>query len=90
MKSKEGISKQKPLIKTIRFDQKGKMSVYLEDGRLVIVPLTFFPSIKKLSTSDRNDWHISNGQIIIFKNCDDVFHLEQILGTENQYSYSFN
>ena len=90
MKNKEGINNQKPIIKTIRFDQKGKMSVYLEDGRLVVVPLILFPSIKKLSTSERNDWHISNGQIIIFRNCDDVFHLEQILGTENQYSYSFN
>ena len=32
---------------------RGKMLVYLTDGRQVLVPLSFFPDIKKLSLADR-------------------------------------
>ena len=33
--------------------RRGKMTVYLTDGREVIVPLSFFPEIKKLSLKER-------------------------------------
>ncbi len=89
MKNKEGVIGIAPAIDKITFQHKGKMNIYLEDGRILIVPLALFPSIKKLSESQRKKWHISDGQIIIFADCDEVFHLEQFLGSEVDYKYSF-
>ena len=89
MKFKEGVIGVSPEIDKIRFEQKGKMSIYLEDGRTIVVPLNFFPSIKKLSEAQRRQYHISDGQIILFKDCDEVFHIEQFLGSEQDYRYSF-
>ena len=53
MKSKEGIIDLKPKIKRVTFEQAGKMSVWLEDGRKIITPLKFPPSIQKLSPAQR-------------------------------------
>ncbi len=88
-KIKEGIKGLSPVIDKIKFEHRGKMTVLLEDGRILIVPLSLFPSIKKLSEVQRKRWHISDGQIILFKDCAEVFHIEQFLGTENLYRYSF-
>ncbi|TSA51003.1 MAG: DUF2442 domain-containing protein [Sphingobacteriales bacterium] len=88
MRFKEGVIGLTPVIDKLKFDQKGKMSIYLEDGRILIVPLALFPSIKKLSEGERKKYHISDGQIILFKNCDEVFHIEQFLGSESTYRYS--
>jgi hypothetical protein len=89
MRKKEGIIGTAPAIDKISFELKGKMNIYLEDGRILIVPLSLFPSIKKLSESQRKKWHISDAQIILFADCDEVFHLEQFLGSEVDYRYSF-
>ena len=85
MKNREGIIGITPVIDKITFEIKGKMNIYLEDRRILIVPLSLFPSIKKLTESQRRKWHISDGQIIIFQDCDEVFHLEQFLGSEVNY-----
>ncbi|MCY7363036.1 MAG: DUF2442 domain-containing protein [Ignavibacteria bacterium] len=88
MRFKEGIIGLSPSIDKIKFDLKGKMSIYLEDRRILIIPLSLFPSIKKLNESQRKKYYISDGQIIIFKDCDEVFHIEQFLGSESVYRYS--
>ena len=41
---------------------RGKMAVYLTDGREVIVPLSFFPDIKHLSVKEREGWMILDDQ----------------------------
>ena len=79
----------RPVIDKIKFEYKGKMSIYLEDGRIVIVPLSLFPSIRKLNETQRKKYHIADGQIILFKDCNEVFHIEQFLGSEQKYRYSF-
>lgn len=89
IKFKEGIVGISPAIDKIKFEQRGKMSLYLEDGRIIIVPMAFFPGIKKLSEAERKLFHIADGQIILFKNSDEVFHIEQFLGSEQDYRYSF-
>ena len=66
MKSKEGIINLKPKIKKVTFGS-DKMNVWLEDGRNVIVPLKFFPSIQKLLPSQRKKHVISDGEVIILK-----------------------
>jgi len=88
MRFKEGAIGLTPVIDKLKFEQKGKISIYLEDGRILIVPLSLFPSIKKLNDSQRKKYHISDGQIILFKDCDEVFHIEQFLGSEQKYRYS--
>ena len=89
MKSKEGIINLKPKIKKVTFELTGKMNVWLEDGRNVIVPLKFFPSIQKLSPTQRKKHVIADGETIIFNDCDEVYHIEQILGRYDAYKYRF-
>lgn len=50
----EGFWNIEPKIKNIISPLRGKMQVHLEDGRSVIVPLSAFPSIKKVPTKKRN------------------------------------
>lgn len=73
-----------PEIKKVSFPMRGKMQVDLEDGRSIIVDVAKFPSIKKLSTADRKDWYrIDNG--FTFEKCNEVIHIEQILGNFQKY-----
>lgn len=44
----EGFENIEPKLKYLKFPN-SKIEVYLEDGRIIIVPLKYFPSIKKLS-----------------------------------------
>ena len=87
MKSKEGIIDISPEIKRITFDSPGKMAVLLQDGRLIIVPLSFFPSIKKMEVKKRIKHHIDDGKVIVFDDCNEVYHIEQILGRFDKYAY---
>ena len=62
------------------------MQVDLEDGRSIIVDVARFPSIKKLSMADRKDWYrMDNG--FTFEKCDEVIHIEQILGNYQKYAH---
>lgn len=72
----EGYRDITPRIKNITFPIRGKMSVQLEDGRAIIVPIAAFPSIKKVPVKDRNKWYtIGNG--FTWDNCPEVIHIEQ-------------
>lgn len=85
----DGLRKVKPLIKKISFPVKGKMNVLLADGRDVSVPLQYFPSIKKLTVTQREKWYVLDGEMFSFDDCSEIFHVEQILGKENLYKYNF-
>ena len=55
-------------IKKLDFGMKrGAMAVYLTDGRVVIVPVSMFPDIKRLSRSQREDYMIMDDHP--FKTC---------------------
>ena len=58
---------------------RGKMMVYLSDGRQVLVPLTFFPDIKNLSVSDRSEWIILDDQFFTFVKLSKVYSIEDIM-----------
>ena len=45
---------------------RGKMAAYLTDGREIIVPLSFFPDIKRLSLKEREEWMILDDQFFTF------------------------
>jgi len=55
------------------------MVVTLTDGRIIMVPVSAFPSIKKLSLQQRKKWYLF-GNGFSFDNCDRVFYIEQIIG----------
>ena len=58
---------------------RGKMMVYLNDGRQVLVPLSFFPDIKGLSVKDRSDWIILDEQFFTFSRLSKVFSIEDVM-----------
>ena len=84
----EGIVNIKPELKKIDFSQRGKISTYFEDGRIIIVPLKFFPSIKALKSEQRTKWYILGKEGFSFDDCDEVFHIEQVLGREMNYIHN--
>lgn len=86
----EGISNTSPVIDKIDFREKGNIRLYLKDGRIIVTPLKYFPSIKVLNSKDRKAYHIVDGQILLFDRYNEVFHIEQFLGKEQQYRYHFN
>ena len=58
---------------------RGKMMVYLTDGRQVLVPLSFFPEIKSLSVKDRSDWIILDEQYFTFNRLSKVYSIEYVM-----------
>lgn len=75
-----------PQIKNVSFPLRGKMQVDLEDGRSILVDVAKFPSIKKLSLKDRQNWYkMDNG--FSFEKCSEVIHIEQILGNFQNYRH---
>ncbi|MBP5319214.1 MAG: DUF2442 domain-containing protein [Paludibacteraceae bacterium] len=75
-----------PEIKKVTFTIRGKMNVILTDGRVVTVPLSAFPSIKKVKPSERNKYYLIGGGIT-WDSCPEVIHIEQILGNYNNYRH---
>jgi hypothetical protein len=82
----EGLIGIRPALKNISFEH-GKMYLHLKDGRIVMVPLSFFPSIKKLSSNQRSHWQIIDDVGFTFIDCNEVYHIEQVLGKESDYSF---
>lgn len=82
----EGFWNINPKIKKVSFQSKGKITIDLEDGRTIFAPISQFPSIKKLSMQQRNKWYLF-GNGFSFDDCNEVFHVEQILGNFNEYRH---
>jgi hypothetical protein len=85
----EGLFKIKPNIKKIEFPYKGKMAIHLDDGRIVIVPLRYFPGIRALNMKKRSKWYVLDGEMFSFDDCNEVYHIEQVFGKEQDYKYHF-
>ncbi|MEY4877427.1 MAG: hypothetical protein RL708_2577 [Bacteroidota bacterium] len=83
----EGVIGIQPEIKKVKWNEPRSIAVYLVDGRVIIVPIQLLPSLKKTPTADRAKSQIINGNMFTFKNCPEVFHIEQILGKEKDYKY---
>jgi hypothetical protein len=83
----EGIFRIMPTIKKISFPERGKIEIYLADGRELKVPLKYFPSIKTLNKEQRNKWYILGDVGFSFDDCKEVFHIEQFLGSEVNYKH---
>lgn len=67
-------------IKKLDFtEQRGKMVVYLTDGREIIVPLSFFPDIKQLSVREREKWMILDDQFFSFDRLSKIYSIRDVM-----------
>ncbi len=72
-------------IKEILFDLPGKITIKLEDGRILITPLKYFPEIQKLSLDKRKKCTIVDDRTILFAYSDSIYHLEDFIGLEQNW-----
>jgi len=72
-------------IEKILFDMPGKITIKLEDGRLFISPLKYFPELKSLSIEKRKKYTIVDDQTILFSYANSVYHLEDFIGLESNW-----
>ncbi len=72
-------------IAKLLFNQPGKISIKMEDGRLFIIPLKYFPELQKLSIDKRKKYTIVNDRTILFAYSDAVYHLEDFIGFEGKW-----
>ena len=74
-----------PRIKSLYFKHDA-IELYLADGRIISAPLSRFPEIKKLSSSQRKHYHIMGGVGFDFDDSDEVYHISEFLGQDNSLS----
>jgi virulence-associated protein VagC len=87
IKRLEGFHGISPRFKKVSFPEPGKIQITLEDGRVIISPLSKFPSLKKLSPEKRKKMSfIDNRKGLWFDDCDEVYHIQDFLGRETDYS----
>ena len=87
MKNLEGFQGIQPVIEKVSFAFKGKIAIHLQDGRVLLAPLEKFPSIEQLTTTQRRHLSIIDDQLLMFHDCNEIFHLEQFMGREQEYKY---
>ena len=75
-----------PKIKSVSFPLRGKLQVDFEDGRCMLIPLSAFPSIKKVPVNERKNWYLTAGGVT-WDNCPEVIHIEQFLGNYANYAH---
>lgn len=76
-----------PEVKNVSFPYKGtRMRVDFKDGRVVIMPISAFPSVQAVPESERKDWYVY-GNGFTWDSCPDVIHVEQILGDYQKYGH---
>jgi hypothetical protein len=72
-------------IEKINFDVVGKISLKLEDGRVIIVPLKYFPDLQRLSVEKRKKYTIVDDRTVLFSFSNSVYHLEDFMGLESKW-----
>jgi hypothetical protein len=88
IENREGYVGVHPVISKVSFEKRGYITLILADGRMISAPLKLYPSIKKMNVLQRKKYHITGDQVIIWNDCDEIFHIEQFLGREQDYSYA--
>ena len=67
-------------IKKLAFGEKrGKMAVYLTDGREVLVPISLFPDIKRMNSAQREDWMVLDDQFFTFDSTSRIYSVKDVL-----------
>jgi hypothetical protein len=86
MHKTEGYWNVKPKIKRLSFPRRGKFQVDLQDGRSILMPISAFPSLKRVPTKERDNWYLMGGGVT-WDSCPEVIHIEQILGNFQNYAH---
>lgn len=81
----EGYWNVKPRIKRLSFPKRGKFQVDLFDGRSIMMPVSAFPSLKRVPVKERDKWYLTGGGVT-WDSCPEVIHIEQILGNFQNYA----
>jgi len=72
-----------PALSMVKVDfVKDTMRVFLHGGRILSVPVSKFPEIKKLNSSQKKAYHISGGISLDFEDSDEVYHINELLGID--------
>ena len=79
------LKKKTMSIEKILFDTPGKITIRLEDGRIIITPLKYFPELQKLSVAQRKKHTIVDDRTILFSFADSIYHLEDFMGLESNW-----
>ena len=67
-------------IKKLDFSVKrGTMAVFLTDGREVLVPVSMFPDIKRLTKAQREDYMIMDDQYFSFEALSKIYSVKDVL-----------
>lgn len=82
----EGYWNVTPEIKSLAFPKRGKFQVDLKDGRSIIMPISAFPSLKKVPLKERDQWYLMGGGVT-WDSCPEIIHIEQILGDYAKYAH---
>lgn len=61
------------------FENRGKITFYLNDKRVIIIPMEFFPEIKALTPKQRRHFQIIDGQDFSFEALAEIWGLKDIL-----------
>lgn len=77
----------KPIIERISFRKQGYMAIELEDTRTVLIPLIHFPGIAALTSKQRRQYQILDDTILMFRDDDEVYHIQDFLGTYETNAY---
>ena len=72
-------------IAKLLFNQPGKITIKMEDGRLFIIPIRYFSELQKLSVEKRKKYTIVNDTTILFAYSDVIYHLEDFIGLEGKW-----
>ena len=59
--------------------KRGMMAVFLTDGRVVLVPISMFPDIKRLTMAQREDYMIMDDQYFSFESLSKIFSVKDVL-----------
>lgn len=67
-------------IKKLDFSVKrGAMAAFLTDGREIIVPISMFPDIKRLSRKQREEWMVMDDQYFSFEALSRIYSVKDLL-----------
>ncbi|MFN8358614.1 MAG: DUF2442 domain-containing protein [Candidatus Kapaibacterium sp.] len=69
-------------IRNLLFHHRGKITIELSDGRILIVPLKYFPEIQRLRINQRKQCTIVDNRTILFRHLDTIYHLDDFLSLE--------
>ena len=69
----------KATIDKIAFEKRGYMTIYLEDGRILSVPIRNYPNLKQIPIRLRENWMILDGQYLTFLGQSQIFSITEFM-----------